>query len=39
MRRYIKTLGLFALAGLVVAGLPGVAAAKPGELVLYTASN
>ena len=39
MRRYIKALGLFALAGLVTAGLPGVAAAEPGELVLYTASN
>ncbi len=39
MRRYIKGLGLVALAGLVVVGILGVEAAKAGELVLYTASN
>ena len=39
MRRYIKGLGLVALAGLAVVGILGVEAAKAGELVLYTASN
>ena len=39
MKRYIKGLGLVALAGLVAAAFPAIKAAEAAEVVLYTASN